>query len=173
MKKLIPLCSLLLFIGCSDEDLYVSPDGDTPQAVMIVEEEIPMSASEIFAVVEEQPTFPGGMGEWMKFLRTNLKYPTKAKEMGVEGAVFLSFVVQKDGEVDDIQVIRGVGAGCDEEAVRMLLESPNWTPGKQRGREVATRMQVRIVFRMANSNKKQPSLSPLEVETPAVTVTGL
>lgn len=168
MKKLIPLCSLLLFIGCGEEDLYVSPDGDMPQAVMIVEEETetPTSSDDIFTIVEEQPTFPGGMSEWVKFLGKNLNYPAAAKEQGIEGAVFLSFIVHKDGEVDDIQVLRGIGGGCDEEAVNVLLKSPNWTPGKQRGREVATRMQVRIVFRLDGSKSNPASPSRLIIEVP-------
>ena len=168
MKKLIPLCSLLLFIGCSDEDLYVSPDGDMPQAVMIIEEEteIPSSSDDIFMVVEEQPSFPGGMEEWNKFLLTNLQYPEQAKSKGVEGRVFLTFVVQKDGELKDLQLIRGIGGGCDEEALRVLMESPNWEPGKQRGREVATRMQVAITFKLDGTKQLPTSPTRVIIETP-------
>ncbi|WP_268121662.1 energy transducer TonB [Roseivirga pacifica] len=168
MKKLIPLCSLLLFIGCSDEDLYVSPDGDMPQAVMIIEEETetPSSSDDIFMVVEEQPSFPGGMEEWNKFLLTNLQYPEQAKTKGVEGRVFLTFVVQKDGELKDLQLIRGIGGGCDEEALRVLMESPNWEPGKQRGREVATRMQVAITFKLDGTKQLPTSPTRVIIETP-------
>ncbi|MCO6358444.1 energy transducer TonB [Roseivirga pacifica] len=168
MKKLIPLCSLLLFIGCSDEDLYVSPDGDMPQAVMIIEEETetPSSSDDIFMVVEEQPSFPGGMEEWNKFLLTNLQYPEQAKSKGVEGRVFLTFVVQKDGELKDLQLIRGIGGGCDEEALRVLMASPNWEPGKQRGREVATRMQAAITFKLDGSKASPSNPSRLIIEVP-------
>ncbi|WP_422004233.1 energy transducer TonB [Roseivirga pacifica] len=165
MKKLIPLCSLLLFIGCSDEDLYVSPDGDMPQAVLI-EEEIPASEQDIFMVVEEQPIFPGGQEAYTKFLGTNLTYPEKAKNMGIEGRVFVSFVVQKDGELKDFQIIRGIGGGCDEEALRVLMASPNWEPGKQRGREVATRMQAAITFKLDGSKASPSNPSRLIIEVP-------
>ena len=68
--------------------------------------------------------------------------------MGIEGAVFLSFIVDQQGSISDIEVSRGIGGGCDEEAIRVLESSPKWAPGRQRGRPVKSRMQIRIVFRL-------------------------
>ncbi|MGW8121296.1 energy transducer TonB [Roseivirga echinicomitans] len=109
------------------------------------EEEV---GDEIFLIVEDNAEFPGGDAEWNKFLQKNLKYPRQAQRMGIEGSVFLSFVVDKEGKISDIQVTRGIGGGCDDEAVRVLESSPRWTPGKQRGRAVKSRMAIRILFKL-------------------------
>jgi len=77
-----------------------------------------------------------------------MRYPVQARRMGIEGRVFVQFVVQKDGSLQEIQVIKGIGAGCDEEAVRVIKKSKNWKPGKQRGRAVKVRMIIPIVFRL-------------------------
>jgi len=130
-------------------DLDVEITEETEVEEIIFEEEPEEEeADQVFLVVEEQANFPGGMGEWNKFLKKNLKYPRQATRMGIEGAVFLSFIVDKAGNISDIQVIRGIGGGCDEEAKRVLEMSPKWAPGKQRGRAVKSRMQLRIVFRL-------------------------
>ncbi|WP_323757733.1 energy transducer TonB [Roseivirga sp.] len=109
------------------------------------EEEV---ADEIHLIVEEQAKFPGGQGEWTKFLKKNLNYPRSAARMGIDGSVFLSFVVDKEGKISDITVTRGIGGGCNEEAIRVLESSPRWTPGKQRGRAVKSRMSIRILFQL-------------------------
>ncbi|GAB5527440.1 MAG: hypothetical protein Roseis2KO_53120 [Roseivirga sp.] len=98
---------------------------------------------EVFTVVEEQPTFPGGSEAWRQFINDNLKTP----DSNVKGRVFASFVVDKDGAVHNIQLIRGIGGGADEAVVALLKNSPNWIAGKQRGREVNSRMQVVITFK--------------------------
>jgi periplasmic protein TonB len=110
-----------------------------------LEEEV---ADEIFLVVEEQANFPGGTEAWRKFLRKNLKYPRQATRMGIDGRVFLSFVVDASGKISDIKVARGIGGGCDEEAMRVLKNSPRWSPGKQRGRAVKSRMSLQILFQL-------------------------
>ncbi|MCO6357887.1 outer membrane transport energization protein TonB [Roseivirga pacifica] len=130
-----------------DLDVEITEETEVEE-IVFEEEPEEEEAEEIFMVVEEQASFPGGMGEWNKFLKKNLKYPRQATRMGIEGAVFLSFVVDKQGVISDINVIRGIGGGCDEEAIRVLKESPRWAPGKQRGRAVKSRMQLRIVFRL-------------------------
>jgi periplasmic protein TonB len=103
---------------------------------------------EIFMVVEDQPTPPGGMEGFAKYLQKNLRYPDQARRMGIEGRVFVEFVVDKDGSITDVKAIKGIGAGCDEEAVRVVQAQPKWNPGKQRGRPVRVRMVLPIVFRM-------------------------
>lgn len=130
-----------------DLDVEITEETEVEE-IVFEEEPEEEEVDQIFLVVEEQASFPGGMGEWNSYLRKNLKYPRQATRMGIEGAVFLSFVVDKGGNISDIQVIRGIGGGCDEEAIRVLKNSPKWAPGKQRGRAVKSRMQLRIVFRL-------------------------
>ena len=90
-------------------------------------------SEEIFTFVQNQPEPKGGMAAFYKFLKENLDYPEKARRLGIEGKVFLQFIVDKDGSINNIEVVRGIGAGCDEEAVRVLKNAPKWNPGKQRG----------------------------------------
>ena len=106
------------------------------------------SADEIFVIVEEQPLPKGGYKTFYEFVGQNLRYPAQARRMGIEGRVFVEFVVEKDGSLTDIKVAKGIGAGCDEEAIRVIASAPNWNPGKQRGREVRVRMIMPIVFKL-------------------------
>ncbi|MFN5463094.1 MAG: energy transducer TonB, partial [Bacteroidota bacterium] len=92
---------------------------------------------------------PGGMSAWNKYLSDNLKYPTQARRMGVEGTVIVVFVVNTDGSIQDVEVLRGIGGGCDEEAVKVVKNAPKWDPGKQRGRAVRTRMRLPIRFKLS------------------------
>ena len=110
------------------------------------EEEV---ADEIFDIVEDQPAPPGGMGAFYKFVGKSMKYPNQARRMGIEGRVFVQFVVDKDGTLTDIKAVKGIGAGCDEEAVRVLKSAPKWKPGKQRGRPVKVRMILPITFKLS------------------------
>jgi protein TonB len=117
--------------------------------VVIADVPVPVEkVDEIFDVVETQPSPPGGMSAWNKYLSDNLKYPTQARRMGVEGSVIVVFVVNTDGSIQDVEVLRGVGGGCDEEAVRVVKGAPKWEPGKQRGRPVRTRMRLPIRFKL-------------------------
>ncbi len=115
------------------------------QAIDILPEE---KVDEIFTIVEEQPTPVGGMRSFYEFVSNKLKYPPQARRMGIEGRVFVEFVVEKDGSLTDIKVVKGIGAGCDEEAVKVISEAPNWVPGKQRGRAVRVRMIMPIMFKL-------------------------
>ena len=82
------------------------------------------------------------------FLSKNLKYPTQARRMGVEGTVYVSFVVNKLGQIEDVELVRGIGAGCDEEALRVILAAEDWLPGRNRGIPVKVKMRVPIRFRL-------------------------
>ncbi|MCX6228137.1 MAG: TonB family protein [Bacteroidia bacterium] len=86
-----------------------------------------------FVFVEQMPQFPGGEKEMIAFIKRNLRYPTTAIEMGIKGTVTVNFVVGKDGKITQIRIIRGIGGGCDEEAVRILEKMPAWSPGRQAG----------------------------------------
>jgi protein TonB len=88
------------------------------------------------------------MKAFYDYVSKNLKYPPKAARMGIEGRVFVEFIVERDGSLTDINVAKGIGGGCDEEAVRVIAEAPNWSPGKQRGRAVRVRMIMPIVFKL-------------------------
>ena len=103
---------------------------------------------EIFQVVEEQPMFPGGMEEMMKFLQQNIKYPTEAQEQGKQGRVIVQFVVNKDGSISNDSVVRSVDPLLDAEALRVVRSMPNWKPGKQRGKEVRVRFTLPVMFHL-------------------------
>ena len=102
----------------------------------------------IFVVVESMPSFPGGVSELMKYFHKNLKYPTLAKESGIQGIVFVTFVVEKDGSVTDVRVLRGIGGGCDEEAIRVAKDMPSWIPGKQRNIPVRVSFNLPVRFKL-------------------------
>lgn len=98
--------------------------------------------------VEEMPIPPGGMEGFTKYMIENLKYPAAAKEANIQGMVMVTFVVRADGSVDTIEVLRGIGGGCDEEAVRVVAESGKWTPGKNGGKAVPTQMTLPVQFKL-------------------------
>ena len=112
-----------------------------------VEEE---ATEEIFVVVEKQPEFPGGTTALMKFLGDNIKYPVIAQENGIQGRVITNFVVERDGSISDVQVVRGQDPSLDKEAVRVIKTMPKWAPGQQRGKPVRVRFTLPVVFRLQN-----------------------
>ena len=117
----------------------------------IVFEEAPEEepVEQIFEVVEEQPTPEGGMEAFYKFVGKELNYPAQANRMGVEGRVFVQFIVDEKGNVSEVKAVKGIGAGCDEEAVRVIKQT-KWNPGKQRGRPVKVRMIMPVLFKLNN-----------------------
>jgi len=117
-----------------------------PIATTTVKTEITEEPEQPFIIVEQMPQFPGGEIEMMKFIKNNLRYPSTAIEMGISGTVTVNFVVGKDGRITRIKVIRGIGGGCDEEAVRILEKMPPWSPGKQGGMTVMVSYTVPFKF---------------------------
>ncbi|MFC2124946.1 energy transducer TonB [Bacteroidota bacterium] len=109
-----------------------------------VEEEVEI----IFTIVEFQPTPNGGIAAFYEYISKNLKYPAQARRMGIGGKVFVQFVVDKDGTLTNVQCIKGIGAGCDEEAINVIKNAPSWNPGKQRGRPVKVQMIIPILFKL-------------------------
>lgn len=103
----------------------------------------------IFTIVEQQAEFPGGFESMAKFLAKNMKYPAVARRMGIEGSVFVSFVIDKEGKISDPQVIKGISAECDKEAIRVVKLMPPWKPGKQNGKAVRCRFVLPIKFKLA------------------------
>lgn len=116
------------------------------EAPEIEEEEI--VEAEVFIVVEEMPEFPGGAAKMMEYIQSNLKYPMMARESDIQGRVFVNFVVEPDGSISNVNVMRGIGGGCDEEAVRVINSMPKWKPGKQRGSAVRVSFTVPIIFKL-------------------------
>ncbi len=102
--------------------------------------------SEVFKVVEDMPEFPGGMNAMMSYLGDNITYPEAAKEEGVQGRVFVSFVIEKDGRVTNVKLLRGIGGACDEEALRVVSEMPRWKPGYSEGKAVRVAYNLPIKY---------------------------
>ncbi|UCS93206.1 energy transducer TonB [Echinicola marina] len=137
-----------------EEKIEVNFDVDVQEEtvikeVVIADAPVEEKADEIFDVVETMPTPPGGMEGWNKYLSKNLKYPTQARRMGIEGTVYVVFVVNTDGSIQDVGILRGIGGGCDEEAMRVVKNAPAWEPGKQRGRPVRVKMRLPIRFKLS------------------------
>ena len=104
--------------------------------------------TKIFTVVEQMPMFPGGDGALMGYLRDNIHYPTVAAENGVQGRVVVGFVVERDGSITDVNILRGVDPSLDREAMRVVKSMPRWNPGKQNGSAVRVKYQVPVSFRL-------------------------
>ncbi|MFW6019504.1 MAG: energy transducer TonB [Bacteroidales bacterium] len=136
----------------TDDDLDLSAEADDETEIDDYEpvevDEPEVEEEEVFSVVEEQPSFPGGEEARMKYLQENIEYPQMARESGIEGTVYVTFVVEPDGSVTDVRVLRGIGGGCDEEAVRVVRNMPKWEPGKQRGKKVRVQFNMPIRFQL-------------------------
>ena len=107
----------------------------------------------VFQIVEQMPEFPGGAEAMMKSIAGNVKYPEAAIDKNIEGRVFVSFVVEKDGSVSNVKVLRGIGGGCDEEAVRVISSMPKWKPGMHRGEPVRVSYQIPIWFKLEDTQE--------------------
>lgn len=104
--------------------------------------------NKVFDVVEVMPSFPGGNGALMSYLSSNVKYPVVAQENGVQGRVIVSFVVERDGSISDVKVVRSVDPSLDREAARVVKSMPKWNPGKQNGSAVRVKYNVPVSFRL-------------------------
>ena len=116
-------------IEIKDDDEKVHDDENTP-----------------FKIVEEEAEFPGGYGKLIEYLAKSIQYPQQALETGTKGGVMLTFVVEKDGSITDIKVIRDIGSGCGQEAIRVVKEMPKWKPAKQRGKVVRQQFVLPVSF---------------------------
>ncbi len=108
----------------------------------------PEVENKVFDVVEQMPSFPGGPSALMQYLSSNIKYPVVAQENGVQGRVVVSFVVERDGSITDVQVARSVDPSLDREAQRVVRSMPKWIPGKQNGQAVRVKYNVPVAFRL-------------------------
>ena len=134
------------------EDVEINAEVDQNE---VIEEYVPVEVeeeeveeAEIFTIVEEMPDFPGGMAKLADYLAKNIKYPQMARESGIQGRVFVNFVIEPDGSVSNVNVMRSLGGGCDEEAIRVVKSMPKWKPGKQRGKPVRVSYILPVNFKL-------------------------
>jgi periplasmic protein TonB len=130
-------------IPVDDPDAFKSTQPEMPVAVETEEKD------KIFLSVEQNPEFAGGMNALLKFLQKNLHYPTPAVNANVTGKVYMQFVVGQDGNISKVDVLKGIGFGCDEEAQRVVRLMPKWSPGRQSGRAVSVKFTLPISFQLA------------------------
>jgi protein TonB len=131
----------------------VAPESSEGTGEIVFDEPVEEATAEpeedpnkVYMVVEQQPEFPGGLAAMSKFISQNIKYPSQARRMGTEGSVFVEFVVDQHGNITNPRVIKGIGSGCDEEAVRVVQKMPPWKPGKQNGKAVKVRFVLPVKF---------------------------
>ena len=135
------------------EDIHVDASDDANKAQEeFVPVEVPQEETvveeEIFTVVENEPEFPGGMEALYKYLGESIKYPQVAKENNITGKVYVTFVVEKDGSIANPRVLRDIGGGCGQEAIRVVKAMPKWKPGKQRGKAVRVQFNLPVSFNL-------------------------
>ena len=115
----------------------------------------PANTNKIFTKVDHVPEFPGGIKALFQYLNQNLSYPIRAKQANVSGRVFVQFVVTETGEIRELRILKGIGFGCDEEAVRVVSKMPDWIPGKQNGKPVSVQYNLPIQFSIENREDKR------------------
>ena len=151
LKTQDELMSTKTAIGTFDVKGNDDANGEILKAKEVIAEPEPPKHEEenkVFDIVEQQPLVPGGPAALMKYLSENTKYPVVAQENGVQGRVTVQFVVEKDGSISDVHVLRGVDPSLDKEAVRVVKSMPRWTPGKQNGITVRVNYRVPVLFRL-------------------------
>ena len=146
----LPVAALLLMAGCQPANGEAVEQEEIPFEATNVDESAPLDANtdEVFKVVEVDPEFPGGEEALYKYLAENIKYPVMAKNNKVEGRVYITFVIEKDGTVSDAKVLRSVNEELDAEALRVINAMPKWKPGTQRGVPVRVQYNIPISFKL-------------------------
>lgn len=136
-------------IGTFDVKGNDEAEGEVLKAKEVVVDEKPKEEeTKVFDVVEQMPSFPGGDAELMKYLSSHIKYPVVAEENGIQGRVIATFVVERDGSISDVKVIKSVDPSLDKEAIRVLKSMPKWIPGRQNGSAVRVKYTVPVTFRL-------------------------
>ena len=151
LKTQDELMSTKTAIGTFDVKGNDDSNGEILKAKEIIAQPEPpkhVEEDKVFDIVEQRPLFPGGQSALMQFLHDNIKYPVVAQENGVQGRVTVQFVVEKDGSITDVHVLRGVDPSLDKEAVRVVKSMPRWTPGKQNGTTVRVNYRLPVLFRL-------------------------
>ena len=136
-------------IGSFDVKGNDEEGGEVLKAQQVAVDEAPKEEeTKVFDVVEQMPSFPGGDAALMKFLSEHIKYPVVAEENGIQGRVIATFVVERDGSITDVKVVKSVDPSLDKEAIRVLKSMPKWIPGKQNGSAVRVKYTVPVTFRL-------------------------
>lgn len=150
MKTQDELAESKTAIGTFNVEGNDEANGEVLKAKEVIAQPEPPKEEEtkVFDVVEEMPSFPGGQAELMQYLKNNIKYPVVAEENGVQGRVILSFVVERNGSITDIKVVKPVDPSLDKEAVRVVKGMPHWIPGKQNGSSVRVKFTLPVIFRL-------------------------
>ena len=138
----LPVFALLILLNTQCDN--TKPNDEKPQPAVTETEAIQDS---IYRVTEVMPQYPGGPNEMMKYLQENIKYPQSAKDNKIEGRVFVTFVVEKDGSITNATVLRGIDKECDAEALRVVSSMPKWNPGQQDGKNVRTQFTIPIIYK--------------------------
>jgi periplasmic protein TonB len=112
------------------------------------ETEIIDNEEAIYTIIEQLPSFPGGEEKMNEFIKSNLKYPDEAKSNRIQGTVYASFIITSSGKINNINILRGLGGGCDEETIRLIGSMPPWEPGKQRGKPVSVKFTLPVKFKL-------------------------
>lgn len=120
-----------------------------------------------FQMLDVEPQFPGGTEAMMEFISNNTKYPAIARDQGIQGRVFVTFVVEKDGSISNVEIIRGVHASLDKEAIRVMKSMPKWKPGEQAGKAVRSQMRLPFNFKLAQVSMRFFIILTLLVSLPA------
>lgn len=134
----LSIVTILLFTSLA---VYAQNDSGTENLLL-------ESKDAIFEIVEEMPAPPGGSRALYEYFEKKLSYPIAAIERGVEGRVYVNFVIEKDGSITNVKVSQGIGSGCDEEAVRLVKSMPKWNPAKRHGQPVRVRYSIPVVFEL-------------------------
>lgn len=156
--NLVFLTGMVLAVSGCQMDQQAELEGPTqvelkssmgPSNIAARVNDVGKDGKEIFDVTEVQPNPPGGIDGWNSYLASNLAYPSQARQMGVEGTVIVVFLINSDGSVSNVEILKGIGAGCDEEALRVVQNSPNWAPAQQKGQVVNSRMRLPVRFKLS------------------------
>ena len=129
MKNILSISLILLIASCN-----------------LFKKKEKVDVNKVYTVVDVQPQFPGGEEAMFQYLGKNIKYPPKAKEAGVQGKVYVQFIVERDGSISTVKVIRGIGSGCDEVAIKAVENMPKWSPGEIKKQKVRTRFVLPISY---------------------------
>ncbi len=154
----LPLMAMFLFVFSCDVTPESEIEGPTqveasknnvgPSDILSVYNGKGADGNVIYDVSEVSPAPIGGLEGWNEYLASNLKYPAQAREMGIEGTVILNFVINSDGSISDVEVLKGIGGGCDEEAIRVIENSPKWKPAEEGGKLVNYRFRIPVRFKL-------------------------
>jgi TonB family protein len=152
-KSLLALPAVLLVMALFSPARVISVPNSNPQTPTPP----PQEQKQAFKAVEVMPAFPGGEEARIKFMMENLKYPQDAMKKGISGKVFVSFIVKADGSITDVKILRGIGGGCDEEAMRVVKLMPKWKPGMSKGVPADVIFNLPVTFALEKDKKASPS----------------